>query len=978
MTSPPVLPVAFSPTMTAGSPAVAVVVLSSPQGSPEETLTAVARQVYVPSQVLQVGGALASESDHSEEGSADGEVAPALGEVTRIDDVRQILERLEDDIEFVWLIHGDTRPRPDALLALLRETARHDASMAGSKVLIEGSADRLDSVGEATDVFGEPYSGLDPEELDLEQYDVVREVAFVSPISMLVRRDLLRGLGGLDPELSLDAAGLDISQRARLAGGRVIVVPSSEVFHPLDCPDHQPGWRQQAGRQRAMLIAYKPVTLSWLLPIGFLAGLGDGLGQLLLGRLRPLLATLLSWGWNLGKLPSTVSARRYLNRVRQVGDEELFRFQVAGSVRLRTTLSELGERFSRAIDDAEPDSLAERTVHAWTKPTAILVALSGLGAAIATREIWFAGTPASGFSLPPSDNLAGLVASYGGGWSGAGLGSSATAPPIVGLGAIANVLVGGRPEIAATLLTLGAVVAGLAGTIRLVRRAGASSGAGHVAAWVYIAGATSAALFGAGQWPLLLAAGALPWALDAVLAPASADWRRRLGRYARGGLAAGVVAAAFPPVLVVVPAAAVLWAIFTRRWSSVLTGAGVTALGLGLVAPFVVTGNLWPLLTAAPLPTVEPPWLWPVSVVVATGIGALWIGRTRLGPLAFGVSLAVGGWLVALWPGVLPGLGMVGWLVASVGGALLCAMVVEVAEGPTWRRLLAMVSVALFLVPAAVTAAGGRAGLPPDRWSDRLAFVTTLAETPSSTRVLLIGPAADLPGASRSLGSVSYRLIDGATATLEQAYLPNLHAGDVQLAAAITDHLIRGVDLRPGAALAKFGIGWVVVLPGADLDTSALDRQVDLSLTPVDPELTVYENLIEGARAASDDGVTWQWDGRTYEGEPTARVRIADNADPRWGPDWALADGWANSVAGESGRAVFAPDSLARVTGLASGALLILMLVLIAWGTRSPSRPRSSTSSRAEAGKNRRPGQSRDLTQTIVSPAADDRPAEPR
>ena len=109
--------------------------------------------------------------------------------------------------------------------------------------------------------------------------------------------------------------------------------------------------------------------------------------------------------------------------MRQVGDEELFRFQVAGSVRLRRTLSELGERFSRAIDEEEPDSLAERTVHAWTKPTAILVALSGLGVAIATREIWFAGTPAAGFSLPPADSLSGLVASYGGGWHASGLGS---------------------------------------------------------------------------------------------------------------------------------------------------------------------------------------------------------------------------------------------------------------------------------------------------------------------------------------------------------------------------------------------------------------------------------------------------------------------------------------------------------------------------------------------------------------------------
>ena len=930
---------------------MAVVVLSSPGSRLDETMTAVARQVYVPAQVLQVGGLGPSDPDSFDSNSpanspvvdAPGpEAIPIGSRVTRLEDVGQILDRLDDRIEFVWLIHGDTRPRPDALLALLRETRRHDASVAGSKVLIEGSDDRLDSVGEATDVFGEPYSGLDPEELDLEQYDVVREVAFVSPISILVRRDLLSGLRGLDPELSLDAAGLDLSQRARLAGGRVIVVPSSEVFHPLDCPDHQPGWRQQAGRQRAMLIAYRPITLAWVLPTGFLVGIADGLGQLLLGRLRPLLATLFGWVWNAGKLPSTVSARGALRRVRQVGDEELFRFQVAGSVRLRKTLSELGERFSRAIDEEEPDSLAERTVHAWTKPTAILVALSSLGVAIATREIWFAGTPVARFSLPPADNLSGLIASYGGGWHASGLGSSATAPPIAGLGAIVNLLVGDRPEIAATLLTVGAVVAALAGTIRLARRAGASSGAGHLAAWVYVGGASSAALFGAGQWPVLLAAGPLPWVLDAVLSPTSGDWRRRLGRYARGGLTAGLVAATYPPVLAMVPVAAILWAAFTRRWFAVFTGLAVTALGLGLVAPFVVSGNLWPLLTAAPLPVVEFRWLWPVSVVAAVGVGALWIGKTRLGPLAFGGSLAVGGWLLAIAPGVLPGWGMVGLLAASIGGAFLTAMVVEVAEGPTWRRLIAMASVALFLVPAVATAAGGRAGLPADRWSDRLGFVATLDEFPSSTRVLLIGPAADLPGASRSLGPVAYRLIDGSGATLEQAYLPNFQAGDVALAEVIVDHLISGIDLRPGAALAEFGVGWVVVLPGADFDWQALDRQIDLALTPVDPELTVYENLAPSARAMTDDGAVWDWDGRTYRGEADGRVRLADNADARWGPDWALAEGWANTVSGEEGEAVFTPDSLTRVAGLASGALLIVLLILIVWGIRTPTKRKSA------------------------------------
>ena len=938
MTSPPGLPAAPPPALTPGIPAVAVVVLSSPRSHLSETMTALARQVYVPAQVLRVG--MPRPDPGAEvDASSDEDVPRFHRDISQLDDVTQILDRLDHDIEFVWLIHGDTRPRPDALLALLREAGRHDASVAGSKVLIEGSRDRLDSVGEATDVFGEPYSGLDPEELDLEQYDVVREVAFVSPISMLVRRDLLSGLGGLDRELSLDAAGLDLSQRARLAGGRVIVVPSSEVFHPIGCADHLPGWRQTAGRQRAMLIAYSPVTLSWLLPTGFLAGLADGVGQLLLGRFRPLLSTLFGWVWNLGMLPSTVAARRAFRHVRQVGDEELFRFQVAGSVRLRRTLSELGERFSRAIDEEEPDSLAERTVHAWTKPTAILVALSGIGVAIATREIWFAGTPAAGFSLPPSGNLSGLAASYGGGWHASGLGASAAAPPIAGVGSLVAVVAGGRPEIAATLLTVGSMVAGLAGTIRLARRAGASSGAGHIAAWIYIAGATSSALFGAGQWPVLLAAGSLPWTLDAVLAPAGGDWRRRLGRYARGGLTAGWVAATFPPALVLVPAASILWAIFTRRWSAVVTGLITTALGLGLVAPFVVSGNLWPLLTAAPLPSPQIRWLWPIAVVAAIGVGALWVGRVRLGPLAFGGALGLGGWLFASWPGVLPGWGMVGWLAASIGGALVAAIVVEVAEGPTWRRLAAMASVALFLVPAVMTAGGGRAGLPPDRWSERLGFVSTLAEMPSSTRVLLIGPAGDLPGASRSLGSVSYRLIDGGVATLEQAYLPNFQVGDAALARVIVDHVIRGVDLRPGAALAEFGVGWVVVLPGSEFDTHALDRQVDLALTPVDPDLRVYENLAESGRALTDQGAVWEWDGRSYRGEATdGRVRLADNADAGWRPDWALVDGWANSVSAEDGVATFASNRLGRATGLASGALLIVLLTLVVWGTRL-SRP---------------------------------------
>ena len=255
------------------------------------------------------------------------------------------------DVEYLWILHSDARPRPDALAALVSEVERNDASLGGSKLLVAGTRDELESVGSATDVFGEPFSGLDEGEIDLQQYDVVREVAFVSSVSMLVRRDLAQGLQGLDDLLEPVAAGLDFSQRVRLAGGRVITVPSSEVFHQGRCRQAGRGWREQAGRMRAMLKAYRPITLAWVIPYQLFVGLVDSLFNLVLLRWRPAAKHAASWGWNLIHLPSTIAARRKFKPVRAFGDEELFRFQARGSVRLRDLGAELTERFLFMFDD---------------------------------------------------------------------------------------------------------------------------------------------------------------------------------------------------------------------------------------------------------------------------------------------------------------------------------------------------------------------------------------------------------------------------------------------------------------------------------------------------------------------------------------------------------------------------------------------------------------------------------------------------
>ena len=121
-------------------------------------------------------------------------------DMTGFGSIGAMLETIGTDIDAVWIVHSDALPRPDALGALVSEMDRNHASLVGSKI-VDADGVHLESVGSATDVFGEPYSGLDLDEVDLEQYDVVRDVASVSGVSTLVRRDLLRGLGGLDRAL---------------------------------------------------------------------------------------------------------------------------------------------------------------------------------------------------------------------------------------------------------------------------------------------------------------------------------------------------------------------------------------------------------------------------------------------------------------------------------------------------------------------------------------------------------------------------------------------------------------------------------------------------------------------------------------------------------------------------------------------------------------------------------------------------------
>ncbi len=870
-------------------------------------------------------------------GAAMQRIAAAAGAVW-VKSVHDLLEELDTSVSHVWLLHDDARPLPGALGALTFEAHRVDASMAGSKLLDANDHDLLESVGGATDVFGVPYTGLQPGELDQEQYDVVRDVAFIPGASVLVRRDLLRGLQGPDPLLPPVASGIDLAQRARLAGGRVVVVPSSEVLHEGSCAAGAQPWREQAGQYRAMLKAYAWLTLVWVLPAAVLIDLVDGLARLAMGSPRALSNDLKALLWNLKNARSGLTTRFKAQSVRSAGDEELFRYQLSGSVRLRQLGEDLTEWFrERSSPDGAVSTWMERRRGFWQEPAFLAAFLAVAAVLVAGREILSSGLPVTGYALPLPDDAWQALRDVAVGWNPAGLGAPGPMHPAVAAAAALALPFFGRSAMAATAVTLGSVVAAYFGFSRLVGRfevgpSGRIGGGLAAALGPVILGVGST-----GYWPALVGIGAVPWAIDAAWQPLPRSWRKRAGRIGLGILTTGVMTS-FVPLAAGVPVVVLgLWFVFgsDRRWGTMLRAVGFGAVSLVFLGQTLYWSSLRTLLVGGQAMTWELPG-WMVALGAATLLASILIGSNRSVSLGtVGGLLALGGvWLArAVEIGIGVEVTAVGFVLAAVGVSLSVAAAVDLpasvgAEG-RGRRVLALLgagaAAALVVGSFVALVADGRVGFGEDRFGASLAFTEARSDAHGPDRVLYVG--ADLPGEARVMMGTEFRVGSAPEVPLAEAWLPLPRAGDRALETTLRK-LAGSDELRPGAALAEFGIRWVVSTSPNALETAFVSR-LDMKRLPLyeDQPYTVYENLEPSPRAVSSEGSPWSRAGIGYEGVAVdSTVRIAENFDERWTPEPARVD-WAVEVSADRGSATVQPDSALRLLALLAGAVASLALV---------------------------------------------------
>jgi GT2 family glycosyltransferase len=837
-------------------------------------------------------------------------------------------------VEWVWLLHDDCEPAADALEQMLRGASRgRSTAVLGPK--LRDLADRrvLREAGVTPDRAGRRFTGIEPGEIDQGQHDGNRPVLAVSSAGMLVRRDVWDQLGGFDPNLPLFRDDIDFCWRVRAAGYEVRVITDAVVYHremsarQVRRAPAAGGRPRLADRRGALYVFAVNLPLGPMIAIlgGCVAGslvraayflitkqqhkAWDHLGALAwllrhpvrVWRARRLRATHRKYGWSL--LRSQLPSGRTLARVAESAAALLSSGPGydTGGVHHAVT-DEPGDD----LPLPDTDSVVRRVL---TSPGVLLFAGLTVVTLVAERSLVGSvlsgsATLAGGALVPAWGGASDLWREYLAGYHPAGVGSTVSAPPYLGVMAMLATVLAGKPWLATDVLLLGCVPA--AGTaaywaMRRVTRVLAAR------VWVAATYALLPVAMGA------VAGGRLGTAAVFVLIPligiSVGRVLTRPPRIARRaawatGLLVGI-AAAFVPLAWPIAVVAALGAAAAWRWlgrATVISAAIVALVPAAVLLPwtfrlltspaqfFLEAGIQRPGLAEAGLRPesvllLSPggpglPTAWVTAGLILTAFGAL-LARRRMvvvqagwGIALAGLAIAVavsfvrvtapeGGIKVSAWPGLAISIATAGLLVAATplvesavrGFGQARDAVAGRMTGFGGPRLLVLVGLAV-AASAPVLAAGawlvtgirgpiaaaGPQILPP--------FVAAASAGPNQTRTLVLRPQD---------GILTYAVLRNTDPVLGEPELTADASATRALDGVVAslDAAASGDEGNTGQALSQFDISYVLV-PGPI--SQSLVHQIDgaAGLMPLTQssayDLWEVAGTVARARVLSADG----------------------------------------------------------------------------------------------------------------------------
>ncbi|MFJ9181345.1 glycosyltransferase [Streptomyces sp. NPDC102360] len=780
--------------------------------------------------------------------------------------------------QWLWLLHDDCAPDPDALAQMLRvvemeREAGSDVAVVGPK--LRGWYDRrqLLEVGVSIAHSGRRWTGLDRREQDQGQHDHVRPVLSVSTAGMLIRRDVFEQLGGFDRRLPLMRDDVDLCWRAHAAGHRVVVAPEAVVRHAeassrerrtVDCVGRtatSPHKVDKAGAVYTLLANARGATLPWVLlrlvfgtvlrTLAYLVGKVPGQA---FDEITGLLATLLR--------PGRILAARRQRGKGAVDPKELRPLFPPPGATVRLTVEQVAGNLFEGSDPetaragrhgggglVSPDDAEFIRIERFARlkriarnPGPMLLVVLLFVSLIACRGLLGGGALAGGALLPAPADASELWARYVDAWHATSTGGTQAAPPYLALLATLASVLFGSTGLAVTVLLVGSVpLAGFTAyfasrplvTSRLLR------------AWAAVAYAFLPAVTGA------LAGGRIGTTVLAILLPllARAGLAASGLTHTQGGRGSWRATWAYALLLTITTAfTPIVWPIALVLGIALLVvrRSDITAYGLRFLA---VLGT--PLLMLAP---------WSLSLLpfgffkeaglsyeagAATGPGLL--GASPGGAGTTGSLLLVGIVLAAL--AALLRTERRRAIVASWAVAVVALVFAALSNGSAWAGPATLVYGIALLAAAALGADGARSRVAEQSFGWRQPVAALIAFAAAAGPVLLaagwmIG-GADGPVERRdpvqvpafvaeeagtrdqartlvmdgSTGDVAYSLVRGSGARLGDGEL-TAAAGENAKLDKVVANLVAGSGADQADQLGGFAVRYVLVRGGAPREMS--------------------------------------------------------------------------------------------------------------------------------------------------------------
>ena len=762
----------------------------------------------------------------------------------------------------VWVLAQDTAPEPEALARLLGalELGPSVAFVAPKLVRWDDRAEIV-SLGASMTAFGRTV-GLADAELDQGQHDAREDVLGSDIRGILARTEAWRSLGGVDHALAGADEGLDLGVRARLAGARVLLVPTALVAVAGDgvagLPSPLTGVRKRrrafASRTAQLhrrLVYAQPVAVPFL----WLAILPVALWRTVLQIVRKQPGLVVpEWGAAIVAMVRMPSIARSRARIR--ASRTASWAQIAP---LRVSQRALREQLDDDADSAAPSRRGD--LRFFTGGGAWLV-LGALVASIAAFPSLAAWAVLGGGGLQPLATDAGqLWAAAAYGLRASGLDTIGPADPFAAVLAVLGSLWPLEPSRALVILWLGALpLAALGGWFAATRVTDRSllrfaGGTMWALAPTFLAALTQ------GRPSAVLAHLLLPWLFYA----GSVAQRSWVASGVASLLFAAVIACApsLAPALIVVWIGAIALTVILRRGRGLARLIWIVIPGLLLAAPVVWhqvrAGNAWGLLAdpgltwagaqvgadaagrallAAGIPTPDlvgwagfvagaatwwvPLLAAPVAILAlvapltqrwAAGIALLVVAALGLATAfaAVGVSVAFAQSIsVPLWPGA--GLSLA-WL-GALGGALAAldiGLAPRLAAVRTVAATAVMLALAVLAMPSLTSMARGTSSLTNGPASTLPAYVDAAGREDPDVGTIIMTPQNE--------GGVSSRVVWGGSETLDgQATIISTRSAATRAdedVATLTANLVTSAAEDVIGDLAASGVSFILLAPAA-------------------------------------------------------------------------------------------------------------------------------------------------------------------